>query len=1199
MKGTFILITAAFLQVSAKGYSQRVTLVGENLSLDSAFKEIRRQVGCVFFYDEASLKKANRVTFNLKNAPLREALDACFHNQVLTYSIIGNTVVVKSIKSNASVYDLQTAGGAKSSENVFRNPVDTSDHLPGELRGLVLDENKNRVLGVCVAVKRTGNKFFTNEKGEFICQDVKKGDTLLFSSINLETQEVAVNGKSGMIVIMRFHVAELSDVTIYNTGYQKLNKERATGSFGKPDMETFKQRTGTLDVINRLDGLVPGLTIMSGLYGVSDDASSNKTPTQRSVIRGVGSVNLNSDPLYVVNGVIVPDFSAVNPDDIDDITVLKDAAAAAIWGAGAANGVIVVTTKNGRKNQRLTINYNSYINYQGKPDLNYRPVLNSQQYIQAVRETFDPVTYPWNTRSRSFLAPHDVILYNQYRGLISQDQANKSLDSLASINNLGQIKDIWYRNAFTTNHTISASGGNNVYSFFASLGYSGIQSTTPGQKNNAFKINLTQNINAGERINITLNAFMVNTITSNKNPISIDNKFLPYQLFKDAAGNGISMPYMLGWSDSLRLNWQGRSGINLDYNPVQEMNYAHSGTNNFSANVTANIGIKLWKGLSFQGTYGYLKAPGSGTQYNDSKSLGQRQQLLRFTVAPTIGSTPVYYLPATGGTYTTSNHDQRNWTVRNQLVYILSPRQGRDRLSIQAGQEAQEQFGNGSSTTLLGYNEALGTSALIDYATLSQGVSGGVSSGWANLTTPPYTYWQTLSRFTSYFALGSYTFNHKYTADVSWRQDHSNLFGHDVSTQNKPIWSFGGKWLLSRENFMKSVKPVNDLAIRATYGITGNSPYVGAASVYDILSAQPQSQTGAVAGDALTIMQPGNNKLSWEITRMINTGVDFSILHSRISGSIDLYSKNTTGLLGTLPLNPFSGYSTLTGNLGKLTNKGIDVILTTENILQKDFGWSTRFVFSYNKNKLVSFEQLNPLFDNAGYKLYSTYYAGYSMRSLFAYQFAGLDNMGDPQIKLADKTVSKAPNIAQSADVKYTGTVQPVLNGGFSNTVRYKAFSLSVNVIYSLGNVMRRDVNTFYQGRIATSPSFSSGNVHADFANRWKKPGDEAFTNIPSHVATLADNSRRNLDYYKLGDINVVNASYIKVRDITLSYNVQPALLKLLKVERINVFAQTTNFMVWKANHYGIDPEYQDMVGGTRSIPPYTHSFSLGANITF
>jgi len=250
-------------------------------------------------------------------------------------------------------------------------------------------------------------------------------------------------------------------------------------------------------------------------------------------------------------------------------------------------------------------------------------------------------------------------------------------------------------------------------------------------------------------------------------------------------------------------------------------------------------------------------------------------------------------------------------------------------------------------------------------------------------------------------------------------------------------------------------------------------------------------------------------------------------------------------------------------------------------------------VFSYNYNKLVSYAALNPSLNTASYKLTAPYWIGYNSKPLFAYQFAGLDNMGDPQIRLSDKSVTKQPYIAQPEDVVYAGTTQSPVNGGFTNRFEYKGLSLTMNMIYNMGAVMRRNVNIYYTGRMPTSTSLGGENLFSSFQDRWKQPGDERITNIPSYVSNMGTSfTRRDVNYYISGDVNVLSASYIKIRDITLAYELQSAALHFLKIQRLNIYAQTTNFLIWTANDERIDPE----TGFPGAL--YKHQYNLGINVT-
>jgi hypothetical protein len=318
------------------------------------------------------------------------------------------------------------------------------------------------------------------------------------------------------------------------------------------------------------------------------------------------------------------------------------------------------------------------------------------------------------------------------------------------------------------------------------------------------------------------------------------------------------------------------------------------------------------------------------------------------------------------------------------LVYNTLFREGKDRFNIQFGQEAREDLITGNQTKLRGYDLNLQNYALLDYKTLSNGIFGTVTSYRGSLDELPFSSVETRSRFNSYFVLSSYTFNDKYSLDASWRVDHSNLIGSDVSAQNKPVYSIGAKWNIGKESFLSSNKWFDNLAIRGTYGVTGNSPFVGSAALRDVATIEgSQAATNGpaiLAGPGISITTPGNARLGWETTKTFNAGVDFGVLKSRISGSIEFYNKTTTNLLGRITPNPLTGFPYAQGNLGKLSNKGIEMLLRSVNIQSKDFGWNSSLTFSYNKSKLLSYQDIPSFLNSALGKVGSTYMPGWIIK---------------------------------------------------------------------------------------------------------------------------------------------------------------------------------------------------------------------------
>ena len=756
MRLTTVILIASLLQVSAATFGQRITLNQKNVELESALKEIRKQSGFSMVFDGKILSPKQSINIAINNASLEEALTSVLKGSNLTYKIDGKIITIEKIERSSFL------------EDIINRLKDI------DVKGKVVDETGKGLVGASVRVKGTSNAIMTDQNGNFNLTNVDENATLAISYIGYETRELKASADVGTVALSVMS-GKLEEVSIVNTGYQRIARERSAGSFGKPDHEIMRNRSSSMNVIQRLEGLVPGLTINNGPGGGG------------VLIRGLSSINSNRTPLVVVDGIPISDINSVNPQDVADITVLKDATAASIYGARASNGVIVISTKKGSPSEKLSINYDGFISFQGKPDLDYQPTLTSQQYIQAAREVFDPVVYPWNTVSaapRGFsnmgVPPHELILYNQFRGLTTQAQANKSLDSLAGINNHGQIKDLWYRNASLMNHTLSLNGGGKVHSFYGSLAYTDTKTNQPGAKNQSYKINLRQDFNFTKFLKAFLITDLTNNIGSSPRDVSVTNRFYPYQLFQDEQGNSLSMPYVGAFSDAARADASARGRIDLDFKPLDDARLADNGNNSLLNRITGGVTVNLIKGLRYEGVYGYIRGHYKNTLYDDNSSFVQRNELLQFTVAANPSVTPVYYLPVTGGKFFTSNAIQRDWTARNQFVFDREFQNGRHQLTALLGQEAQEQLLTTNESTVRGYSRQLRSAIPIDYAALSLGIQNPIfinNVGRSVLPADFYFERESQTRFNSYYANTAYTFARKYSLNASWRIDKSNLFG--------------------------------------------------------------------------------------------------------------------------------------------------------------------------------------------------------------------------------------------------------------------------------------------------------------------------------------------------------------------------------------------------------------------------------------
>ncbi|WP_081164789.1 SusC/RagA family TonB-linked outer membrane protein [Niastella populi] len=1194
MKLTAVMLLVACLHASAGVNAQQVTLQEKNAPLVKIFREIKRQTGYVFVYSSEVLKQSRTVDIEVRNVPLKNVLAICFANQPLTWEMEDKTIIVKP------------APAAPKQTETPQPPID--------VRGKVVGPDGKPVFGVTVEIKGSRERStITKEDGSFELRGIDEKATLIFSGVSIETFEVKVNKRNDLAVLTaapKITTIDEVQVTI-NTGYQTIAKERSAGSFTKVDMAVVGNRTTSMNVLQSLDGLVPGLVV-------------NQTPARAPLlIRGLattgapnpngtaGRSGSNNQPLFVVDGLVMadlaspnpqddpllmPGLSSINPQDIESIVVLKDATAASIWGARAANGVIVITTKKGAFNSKTRVNYSGFTNIQGRPDLDYRPVLSSRQFIDAAKEIFNTpgyqAQYPWSTvhsypNGGGILPPHEIILYNQARGLISDDQANASLDSLANISNHGQISDLFYRSAVLSNHTLSLSGGSDKYSYYGSFSYTNTKTDQPGEKNRNFKINFRQDFKPAKFIRFNLITDLSSNNSSSKRNYSTNYSFLPYQLFRDADGKNMNINYLNGVSDSVLASWEARSRISLQYNPLDEFNRGYTKFEFMQARVNAGVEVDIFKGLRFVGNYGYIKGNRKQRDFESLQSYTVRKEIVSFTVAPTPATVPTYYLPTNGGRLTSINGDNRNWTIRNQLMYDRS--WNKHQFTALAGQEAQEQFVTSATNRVRGFDEDLLTSQAVDYKALGGFIMspvwpnyGGVAS---TLGYDAFSTNETTSRFTSYYANAAYTYNRKYTLNASWRIDQSNLFGKDKSAQNKPVWSIGGKWAAGNEEFMQPVNWVKQLALRLTYGITGNSPGPGTAASEDITG--PLGSAFFPNNVGIRITTPGNPKLTWESTRTLNLGLDFSLFSYRLTGSIDAYDKETDNLLGLIYPNSLNGWPAIVGNQGSISNKGIEVSLNSVNIKTRDFTWETFLTFAYNRNRITKLTAASPITTGAA-QVAQTYVEGYAAGAAFAYDYAGLDNTGAPLVRLADGKETSDRSITKPEDIVFMGSYQPIWNGGLSNNFRYGNFRLAANLVYQMGHVMQRFRNLSFGGRLTS-------NVSPDFLNRWRNPGDEAFTDIPPYLTNASPNSGlTNLEYFTRGDINFVDASFVKLRDITLFYDLPRNLINKVHAQGITLRVQMSNILVWKANKYGIDPEFQDLI-----IPVNQKTLTLGANLSF
>ncbi len=1182
--GLFILLL--LFSVGSYAQSGRITLNYRNTPLGTVLKSIEAQTGKSFFYDGELVGDPDApVTISVKGASIRQVIDRLFNKQLSVTETKQHLVLQKVVTNPAG-----TAAGS-----VAQTVANSAQGLP-DLRGVVVDDAGKLLAGAVVIVRGIpGKNAITPGDGSFTLSAIPADATLEVSFLGFRTAEVPVNGRTNVRVALALLDTQIERVVV--TGYQTVSRERSAGAFSTVDGDRLADRIALSgSILEGLDGLSSGLNINFG-------EGENKI-----TLRGITSLMSNTAPLFVVDNVPMSAANVeamVNPNDIEKVSVLKDATATSIWGSQAANGVIVITTRKGRDtDKKLKVGYDGSFNYTGKPDYSYYGYMDSRTFIRNAAEIFNPGYYTWNmvTTQTTGLSgyipvvyPHELPMYQALDRTIDDTERDRRLEEMASRNNRSQIEDYLLSSRMFTKHSLSVMGGSDNYSFYGSLAYEFNQDNLRN-KSNKFAINMRQDFRIARWMNfeLTTNISTVDYQNSLTLPKTSINTLLPYMMLRDGEGNNVSHADLLMYKP-IREGYEADSRLDLDYVPLDEVGRGFNDRNAFNARLNAGLIVDLFEGLTYEGRFSYQRNNSKSCEFYNERSYFTREEVGMFTKKGDAGAAPTYYLPASGGRYYETNNYENNWTIRNQFNFDREF--GNSQVTAIAGMEIQDNRYNTTASNLRGYDPQTLIYASYDEKTLQAGIKGMVipqsasASTTGNMLRDNMFYATEIeTRYVSLYANAAYTYLSKYSLNGSVRVDQSNLFGSDPSVQYKPVWSAGAAWNIKREEFMRQAAWLDRLNLRVSYGLGGNSPDPGRGGAYNIVLATNNSNFAGL-GTGYTVLYPANRKLTWERTSTINGGVDFTVFRSVLSGSVDVYRKYTKGLLGDAPMNPVAGWYEALYNIGEMSNKGFEVSLTSRNIRRPGFNWNTTLELSYNKNEIEYIYRTDPL--TPANAVGQNNPLGYPSRSIYAYRWAGLDEQyGDPQVYNADGTkVKLTQNLTDVSVARYMGTSQPPWFGSLTNMFRWKDLEFSFMLVYNLGHKMRNDVNRFFTGRLGS-------NIHGDFDNRWRKAGDHLNTDVPSYEAnTATSNARRSLSLYYYADINVLSASYVKLRDVSVYYSLPRRICDKLWAESVKVKFQAANLCYWADNNEGIDPEAFNYGSGTRTTK-YGPSFSVGLSIS-
>jgi TonB-dependent starch-binding outer membrane protein SusC len=1161
MKLLIILLTATALHLSATGYSQKLTLSLRNAPLKQAFIEIRKQSGYDFLYDEAVLKNARNVTVIVKDASLEDVLQQCFRSQPLTYIISGSIITVHAKIAVAP---------DQRNESVDASPIN--------VKGRVLNEKGEPVAAVTVTIKGSEVSTTTNTNGEFTLNTNEKNATLVFTHVSMETFELDIKGKTEILINLKAKITALGDVLVtVNTGYQKVSKERFVGSFVQLDSAAYHRRAG-MDILGRLDGQVTGLLLDKKGFGPLAD---------RMQIRGIstlkdgGTISASSAPLVVVdNFPFRQDISTLNPNDIENITILRDAAAASIWGAQAGNGVIVITTKRGRFNQPLRVSVSSNFTISEKPDLYYWPRISSSDFIDAEVFLFNQGYYDGvlsNTLHWPAVTPVVELLSKQRAGEISSMQAASQIDALRNVDIRTDLDRYAYRNPLAQMHHVNLSGGTQILSYNFSVGYNrSLNDTRNSKPDDQFSVRSSLELRPLKNLEINT-AISYSENRGRSTSFRLPPTIYPYADLADAEGNPLAVPH------GKRITYLDTAGAGalLDgkFYPLREPKLADRLDVSRLVTLNADLSYRILNGLTAAVFYGYSVQLLRSDMFNSLETYSTRDLVNSFANLSTTDPALRYPVPV-GGIRNLANGENITHNGRAQLNFnrTFDPRHS---VSAMAAAEITDNKTNGDSRIFYGYDKSNDSHQdRIDYRTAFPQYGSGILQ---NIPIPNSAS-PTNLRLVSLLANASYTFAERYTVFGNARKDGANVFGVNTNKKWKPLWAVGASWNISKENFF-DVEWLSFLRLSTSYGYTGN-PGNGSGLPTIVYQQGPAPYTNLLVA---TTGAPPNPELKWEKVRMINAKLDFSAFDNRISGTVEIWRKKSTDIISTAPFAFSTGVTDLIVNVASLKGRGFDLSLNTKNLVGK-FEWSSGLGLSHAKTVVTKLNrQKNNITDFIGYGLQPS--QGRILFGIASYRWLGLDPLtGDPRGYL-NKQISKdyGAIVIDSVDNQvFHGSSIPLYFGYLLNTFRWKNFSLSANITYRF---------QFYYRKPALEYAELANNWtgYSEFVQRWQKPGDEVYTNVPSFTYPIDAN--RDV-FYRFSEIHVLRGDNIRLQDIRLDYNWGNAALRKLPFKSLQVFVYVNNLNVilWRKESSSLDPDFTN--GGDPTVPSPI-AWTTGINLGF
>ncbi|MEJ4087355.1 TonB-dependent receptor [Galbibacter orientalis] len=1132
MKITTILLFITLFTVQANSIAQKtkVDLNINEVPLQSVLKEIERKTDFKFLYNHEEINTNTPISIHVKQQSLKEVLDKLFKETNIEYIVNKKQIILKAKKI--------------SSEN--STPLINQSTI----KGSVTDLNGVPLVGVTIKIKELNVGTSTNNEGEFSIQ-ASVNDVLIFTYIGFKTEEVTIKANSSIDIQLEEDIQAIDEVVL--VGYGEVKKENLTGAVSNVNMESFSNQVPTINVEQALQGQVAGVSVNSP-NGQPGAASKIR-------IRGTSSLSGSNQPLFVIDGVpVVPEsniptggvegqrlgdvlnsqglstpIANINPNDIESISVLKDASAAAIYGSRAANGVIIITTKKGSKFNKPTINFDVSTTTQNPQTLN---VLNAAQFKDAWTQAV------LNNNTGNAFATS--VLDGSYFGDVDTNWEDELSPGLST----------------STYANLSMRGGGKSSQYAISLAALNAESGFKGSNSERYTINLNLNNDITDFLR-----FGTNIQTSFFNQSSLDGSvvermytFRPdYPVFDNEGHYSYSNysntenPVALAQASNKNKTFLLLGSVYSQIDFYKDLNFE----TRLSVNYNNGNQTSFYPGYTFRGGWSRSNKDGDGYAQDSRSSATVIQWQNTLTYKHTFNN-------------------------KHTIDAVLGT--------------AFEEINSS-------YNKAFGTG-------FSSNTLTNVSSATASNGGEAY---ENGSGLISYFGRTNYDYDQKYLLTLTARIDGSSKFAKNNKYAFFP--AAAAAWRISNEDFLTDSNIINELKLRASYGLTGQQDF----GAYQWRTLY---ETGAYANNpSIILSQLGNDELKWETTKQLDLGVDFSLFNNVLSGGVGYYQKNTIDVIFPVQTPGNTGVTSVLANVGHTENKGFELLLDIGIINKADFSWNVSLNATRNKNSLKEISE--DYKDEEGYIIGFPGLGGGRLKEgspiglIYGYQASHIFQNQEE----IDVLNQRSPNgyyqeiLTAPGDLKFNdisgpdgtpdgevnnydqtviGNSQPDVFGGFNSVWRYKNFSLSAQFSYSIGN----ELFWFSQLRAInfTNP-YLAENKTVDVLNAWTPTNP---TNQPRMVYNDPNDNDRLSSYY------VYDASYLRLNTLNLRYNIpQAAIDNIGFINSIAIYGIAQN--LWTLTNYpGANPQggtlFNNDISGsgrdTNRFPPQK-SFTIGLNIGF